>query len=174
MAAEARRGEPDLAGASLEGPAGGGAVEQYGVNASAGGPARAGDVPASVVEILKATRSWVKFLSILGFIGCGLLVVAGLVLGAAGSLSDYMGVAGGFLSLLYLAIAVLYLFPALYLFRYAKAIDGLVASSSLPSLEDALEQQRKFWRFVGILAIVMIGLYVLIMIGALLAAVIAA
>jgi len=118
-------------------------------------------VSPRIVGILVSTKPWVRFLSILGFIGCGLLVVGGLIMGAAGALTEELGAAGGLIAFLYVVLALLYLFPALFLYRYADAIKDLAASSNEDSLANALTQQRKFWRFAGVLTIVLLCLYVL-------------
>ena len=69
------------------------------------------------VEMLRQTKPWVRFLSIMGFIGAGLMILCGLIMGIA-------GVAGGasemfLLFIFYPLLGLLYIFPALFLHRYA-------------------------------------------------------
>ncbi|MBN2171946.1 MAG: hypothetical protein JW819_11575 [Candidatus Krumholzibacteriota bacterium] len=116
-------------------------------------------VDPTVIRLLTETKPWVRFMSILGFIGCGFLVIAGIIMGAVGTFSE-MGPFGGLISIVYIAMAVLYIFPALFLFRYADAIRDLARWRSTRALEGALDHQRRFWRFVGIFTIVVLGLYV--------------
>jgi hypothetical protein len=127
----------------------------------AGVPSDAAVSPA-VVRVLLATKPWVRFFSVLGFIGSGLLVVVGLVFGAVGSLSEELGIAGGFVGFIYAALAVVYFFPSLFLYRYASGIRDFVGSGSSQSLEVALSHQLKFWRFMGTATIVMFCLYVMV------------
>jgi uncharacterized membrane protein len=54
----------------------------------------------------------------------------------------------------YLLIALLYIFPALYLIKYSSAIGRLVSGGQEADMEAALHQQRKFWKFVGVLALI--------------------
>ena len=62
---------------------------------------------------------------------------------------------GIFIGFIYLALAVLYFFPALKLTQYANRIASLRESHSEQDLVSALDAQRSFWAFVGIMAIVM-------------------
>ena len=116
-------------------------------------------VDSGVISLLTQTKPWVRFMSILGFVGCGFLVISGMIMGAVGTFSQ-MGPAGGFIGFVYIAMAVLYVFPALFLFRYADGIRDLARLRTPRALEGALDQQRRFWRFVGIFTIVVLGLYV--------------
>lgn len=76
-----------------------------------------------------------------------------------------------FIGFIYLVLAVLYFFPALKLTQYASRIASLRESHSEQDLVSALDAQRSFWAFVGIMAIVTIGLYLLGILIAIVAAV---
>jgi len=80
----------------------------------------------------------------------------------------------GALGLVYLPLAALYVYPGIKLFKYGSAIGRLMASREPADLELALEQQKSFWKFSGISALVMVVLYVVIlgvaMIGGIMAA----
>ncbi len=118
-------------------------------------------------------QGWVHFLSILGFIGCGFLVLVGLVMMVAGSRAfNYQGAAGMgiFIGFIYLVLAGLYFFPALKLTQYASRIASLRESHSEQDLISALDAQCSFWAFVGIVAIVTIGIYILLFLIAMIAA----
>jgi hypothetical protein len=66
-------------------------------------------------------------------------------------------------------VGVLYFLPALLLFRYASRINDLWTNRSVRALEDALEAQKSFWKFVGILMLVVIVLYLLVIVFAFMA-----
>jgi hypothetical protein len=127
-----------------------------------------------VVQLLLAMRPWIRFFSVLGFIGCGLLAIGGLVFGAVGSLSEELGIAGPLMAVLYLVMAVLYLFPSLHLHRCANALRDLAASGRPELIEDSLLHQHRFWRFMGVAMIVILCLYVVGLVGAVIFAAIAA
>ncbi|HSN17072.1 MAG TPA: hypothetical protein VLV87_02585 [Gammaproteobacteria bacterium] len=113
---------------------------------------------------LNATRPWVKFLAILGFIFTALMILVGLMFILVGtSIPGEAGMPGSFgriFGIVYLILAFLYLFPCLYLIRYARAIEAIPGTGQA-AFEEALKNQKSFWKFVGILTIVMLGLYVL-------------
>ena len=89
----------------------------------------------------------------------GLATLVGGLTGFGDSVPIAIGTIVGFF---YLAMAVLYFFPALKLTQYARRIAALRESQSEQDLVSALDAQRSFWAFVGIMAIVTLGLYLLI------------
>jgi hypothetical protein len=105
------------------------------------------------------------------FIGAALLLIAG-VFGALGGLAGMAtaNVTGqklplgfpAFLFILYIPFALLYLYPGMKLWGYASAISRLALSRSPQDLEAALGQQKSFWKFAGILTMVVIILYVIL------------
>jgi hypothetical protein len=66
---------------------------------------------------------------------------------------------------LYLLMALFYVYPALKLWSYGSRIAKLKNSLSLADLNAALHEQRRFWKFTGIVVIVMIGIYMLFVVG---------
>ncbi len=50
------------------------------------------------------------------------------------------------------------------LWNYANSIENLMSSGTVPDLEAALNEQRSFWKYVGILAVILLSLNV-VMIG---------
>lgn len=115
-----------------------------------------------VLSMLRQTQPWVRFLSVLGFICSALMVLVGslgfVTMMFAGA---HRGPAERLLLLVYIPTGVLYFVPSLFLFRYASRINTLWTTRSVRQLEDALEAQKSFWKFVGILALVVIVLYLL-------------
>ena len=126
-------------------------------------------VSENMLNSLNATRPWVKFLAILGFIFTGLVILGGLAMALVFSFipakQGFPHFFGPVFGVFYLLMGVfMYLIPCLYLLRYGQAIDG-IATSGQAAIENALDKQKSFWKYMGILAIVMIALYVLMMIG---------
>ncbi|MGA9853268.1 MAG: hypothetical protein WBR15_10090 [Gammaproteobacteria bacterium] len=126
-------------------------------------------VSDDMLDALNATRPWVKFLAILGFVVMAFMVLAGLVMFAGFSAmparSGLSPVFGPVFGILYILMAVFfYLIPCLYLMRYGNAITRIPASGQA-ALEDALKHQKSFWKYLGIFAIVMIVAYIVIIIG---------
>ena len=80
----------------------------------------------------------------------------------------------GFGSLLYIAFALVYLAPGLYLYRYASAITRLKATSDAAALEDALKHQRSFWRYIGMVTVISLVMVVVLLVLAVVAGALAA
>ena len=120
-------------------------------------------------SFLGETARWAKFLSILGFIGCGLLVLVAIF---AGTVFSYFGRLGGgaalatgmgaFVSVFYILIALLYFFPCLYLFNFASKMQVAIRSNDQDRLNESLKNLKSHFRFVGILTIVWLGLCLLL------------
>jgi hypothetical protein len=124
----------------------------------------AGNVSEHAVELLRQTRPWVLFLSVLFFLASGFMLLAGLgmvALGAA-TTTDAAKFSPALIGLVYVPLAFLYVYPAIKLWKYGSAIGQLVASRSAADLEAALGQQKSFWKYSGIAAIVVIVLYVVV------------
>ncbi len=123
---------------------------------------------AAILESLKKTRPWVMFLSILGYLAAGLMVLMGLFMMMAGSAmtkavaTGPLGSVAPFLAFIYIAFGGVYLIPSTLLWRYAEGIRKYSRSGgSMQELAGAIEKQTSFWRFVGIMTAVLLVLYVL-------------
>ena len=129
-----------------------------------GGPA-AQTITPLMGQYLLATRPWVLFLSILGFIATGLMVVAAIAMMVIGASAGPYGRSGPgpIFGLIYLLVAVLYAVPAWLLSNYASAIKRFRHSRSSRDMEAALGSQKSFWRFVGIVTAVILSIYLFIL-----------
>ncbi|MDB6071843.1 MAG: hypothetical protein JWL81_3014 [Verrucomicrobiales bacterium] len=136
------------------------------------GATMAGQVSAATVLALKQTRPWVLLLAILGLIVVGLMLLGGMGMLAAGAFAKSAapsvgpGGSGAMPTALfagmgvgYLVFAFLYLYPIIKLFKYSSAISRLSATGSVRELEVALQEQKSFWKFIGIVTLVVMVLY---------------
>ena len=118
---------------------------------------------------LNEAARWAKFLAILGFIGTGFLVLIGLsTLAMSSALSSQfsaLGISPALIGFLYLIIAVVYLFPSLFMYNFANRAQGAVKDNSSSQLTESIGFLRSTFRFFGIVAIVFIAVYLLFMIG---------
>ncbi len=134
-----------------------------------------GHLTGAILEHLRRTRPWVMFLAILGFIGTGLMMLAGvamfLIFSVLGFMEDEdfspgMGIGlGAGIGGIYLAMGVVALLPSLKLWKYSSRIANLMRTSALSDLEDAMDQQRAFWKICGIVVIVSFALNIVFSIG---------
>ena len=121
------------------------------------------DAIPEAIEALRATKPWVRFLAVLGFIGTALMILVSLVILVSQHVAR--GFPAGLRPLVavgYLLIAILYVVPVVFLNRYASRIGTLLEDQTSDHLAQALEAQKSFWRYVGILALIVTILYGLI------------
>lgn len=122
------------------------------------------------ISYLGETARWAKFLSIVGFVLCGLMVIfalfAGSILatfskfGNTDAFSSTMGM-GVFISLLYIVIALLYFFPCLFLFNFSAKMQMALRNNDQTNLNVAFGNLKSCFKFVGILTIVFLSFYLL-------------
>jgi hypothetical protein len=105
------------------------------------------------VEYLSDTAPWMKFISILGFVISGLMAVMSFVFLATPTMIGL----NFFVFIIYLVAAIVMFFPNLYLYNYASRIDEYCVSNNVDDIETAFEMQKKYWKYVGICAIIYIG-----------------
>ncbi|MFT3767907.1 MAG: hypothetical protein QM820_20855 [Minicystis sp.] len=130
--------------------------QSAGVDYSSGDAAPdSGEVPAPIVDLLRQTRPWVMFLAILGFIGTGLMALVGLGMLGMGKMGNLPAGVG----FVYIVLAVIYLFPAVRLLRYASSIGLLLRDPRMERLRVAIESQKSFWKLVGIMTAIIVALY---------------
>lgn len=127
-------------------------------------------VSAGVINQLKRTKPWVRFFGVLLWIGVAFMLLASVAMILGGSTMGAVmektnpGLPSGFMAgigALYILMAALYVYPALKIWKYGTWIGKLVASGSNADLEEALNQQRGFWKFIGIMMIILLVIYVI-------------
>jgi len=123
-------------------------------------------------EALKEGAKWTFFLSIMGFIGVGFMVLAAIfmtiTLSAIPDEVDNLGFFGAmknFMALLYLLMAVLYFFPIYYLYKYSSKVKTALQFNDSNLLADAFVNLKAHHKFLGISIIVILSLYLLIIVG---------
>lgn len=110
------------------------------------------------------TAKWAKFLSIMGFIFCVLIILMALSLPSLMAAlkvmgqDPTMGVPVGVFSVTYIISALLYFYPSFMLFKYARAAQKGVLFMDQESLSEAFSKMKSFFKFWGVLAIVMLGI----------------
>ena len=121
---------------------------------------------------LSEAAKWAKFLAIIGFILCGLVLIVGVFAGVFfSSLSNAYGdeyrsgaySKGVVVAMLafYVGFAILYFFPCLFLLRFANHMRNALNTNDQLTLNSSFQNLKIMFRYVGILTIVVISLYVL-------------
>jgi len=120
-------------------------------------------------SFLRETAKWAKFLAVLGFIGCALMVIVALfVASAMSSLTQSSGLGSAYsaglgvgLAIVYILFAALYFFPCLYLYNFSSKMQVALRNNDQDQLGLAFKNLKSCFRFVGILTVIVICLFVL-------------
>lgn len=119
------------------------------------------------INHLNQTRKWTHFLSIVGFVMCALLAIGALLFGTVMSskldfADEFIGtIESGFITVIYLVVALICFFLYLYLYRFSKRLKTAIATNNSEVLEEAFHNLKAHYRLTGILTIVTLGFYVL-------------
>ncbi len=114
-----------------------------------------------------------KFLSIVGFSVCGFIALIGVFFSAFMSFfsSRYaqMNFAGfgGLVAAIYILMAIFFLIPNLFLFRFATKMKTALQSVDQLLLNESLNQHRRYYKFIGICTVIVVAFYALILVLAL-------
>ena len=133
------------------------------------------NVSSTIMGFLKETSTWTYFLSILGFIGIGLMllfgvffsVVMGLISG--GNPYEGLGMDMSYFGLIYIVLALLYFFPVLYLFNFSRKTKLALKTNNNDDLTTAFSNLKSHYKFMGVFTIVVISIYILAFVIAMIA-----
>jgi len=126
------------------------------------------NITPEIKGYLLETAKWGKFLSIVGFVGIGFMILGGIFfstimanLGAMGG--EEFGAAAlmgtGFMSAIYIVIALIYFFPCLYLYRFSTKIKTALNHNDEAFLTEAFKNLKSIFKFMGIFTAVILGFY---------------
>jgi hypothetical protein len=113
-----------------------------------------------MITYLKEASPWIRFIGIMGFIGSGFTLLAGVIfliisLVAANAIGDvFGGVPVAAMALLYLVAGLIMLIPVRFLYKFGSKTRNYVQTGVESELEGALKNNRSFWKFCGIMTIV--------------------
>ena len=123
------------------------------------------------INFLKEIAKWTKFISIVGFVLVGIMVLMGLAVGTiitamtamipqdlpAGS-PNPAAFTGAF-GFIYIFMAVLYFFPVYYLYNFSSKLKSAIQLNSEVQLESSFKNLKSHYKFMGIILIVMLVIY---------------
>lgn len=130
-------------------------------------------VTPGVINKLQRTKPWIRFIGVLLWI-----MIVFMMIGAVGmtfattmmagefdkTMPGMGGVFAGAMIGGYLLFGFLYIYPAVKIWSYGTWIGKLVKSGSHDDLEKALDQQRAFWKFIGIITLILIVAYIAVIV----------
>lgn len=117
-----------------------------------------------MVRSITGTGPWIRLMSILGFVSVGFLLLGGILMAATSVMGSAIDRQLGIMflmpmSILYMLLAIVFFFPSLYLWQTAGAIIRVRKGELSAGTATALDRQRKFWKFIGIVTICLLALY---------------
>lgn len=118
---------------------------------------------------LEATRKWTLFLSILGFVFIGLMLLFSVFISTfframdLPQTSSYPFPMVSFIPLL--VVLVIYFFPIFFLFQFSRYSKIAITSRDETSLAQAFKFLKLHYQFMGVLAIIGVAIYALAIIG---------
>jgi len=117
----------------------------------------------TMLGYLKEASPWLRFIGIIGYIGCGIMCLVGIIFVIFSSaISTFTVDLGGLpvwlLSLFYIAGGVVYFFPARFTYNFGAKIRDYQTSGTNDDLELAFKNNKSLWKFNGILYIVFLAL----------------
>lgn len=122
---------------------------------------------------LSEAAKWAKFLAIVGFVMCGIIVVIAIFAGSFlammtntyndgySSSTKLTGGVGAVITIFYIGIAILLFLPYLFLFRFATRMKTALNTNDQLTLNTSFQNLKIMFRYVGILTIVMLSFYAL-------------
>jgi len=127
---------------------------------------------------------WAKFLSVMGFIGCGLVVLIGVFFGSFftdmtsgfgrsntyGDVSPTKAMGTAATAVVYIIMALIYFFPCLFLYRFATKMKTALAADDQETMNASFQNLKATLRFIGVLTLIVVCFWVLAFIVILLGA----
>jgi len=115
------------------------------------------------VKYLNEVRKWANFLAIMGYIGVGFLILAGIIMAIVFSFlpeaQNTMPFDMRLLSIIYFVMAVIYFFPSYYLYQFSLNMKYALIRKTDDLLEKAFSFLKSHYKFLGIMTIVLLALY---------------
>jgi hypothetical protein len=122
----------------------------------------------SMIQNIKETAPWMKFLAIMSFIGAGLIFIVSIYLLSKSSEMKYAYYYGDsyedptIAAICFIVAAIIMCVLGAYVYKSAKGYSEFCTSSDVNSLETAFLMQKKYWKAVGILTIIYISLVIVL------------
>lgn len=128
------------------------------------------EISSEALDNLNVARRWTTFLSVLGFIFLGLIIIAGLAtslfLTVFKTQQANLGIPESLMMVVFAAFGVLCFFPVFFLFRFSKNIRDAIQNNDQRKLVKGFKNLRLFFAYFGILVILVISVYLILLLFA--------
>jgi hypothetical protein len=111
------------------------------------------------IGYLSETRRWTMFLSIVGFVFIGLGVIVAFFMSSF--LNTFVPASGMVATIVILIMCLIYLFPLIFLFRFSSLSKAAITGNDKMVMQEAMKNLKSFFKFMGILMIVMLSIYLI-------------
>jgi hypothetical protein len=117
-----------------------------------------------IKHYLRVISKWAMFFAILGFVGLGFLCLAAFffLLSGAAFRNGYYGSPNLIVGFVYLIFVIVYFFPVNLLYKFASKTRRGIDDNDQNLFADGLRSLMFQYKYVGILTIIIISLYLLI------------
>ena len=125
------------------------------------------NIDSTSVQLFTEITKWSRFLAISGYIALAFLLIIGLISGFV--IADKFQVETGLFIIIFYGIFVaIYIFPVYYLHQFSKNMGEALDNNNSAKLTQSLVFLKKHYKFLGILTIILLSLYVLVMLSTIL------
>ena len=122
-------------------------------------------------SFLREISRWTFFFSILGFISIAFIVIGAILVATVyapmlNMVAQQQGLPalGLPIAITYVVSALLYFMPVWYLFKFSRKMKSALATKNDDVLADAFENLKSHFKYIGVLIIIVISLYVLLVV----------
>jgi hypothetical protein len=122
-------------------------------------------------DLLVAAK-WAKILAIFGYVGMGFMIFGALSMLVMGNTMEgaMPGIPTNAVALLYLLLAAFYYMPVTYMYKMSKNLKEAILNSTQTNFDLGINYLSKFFKFSGYMVVGIIVLYIVIIIGAMIMA----
>jgi len=123
---------------------------------------------SEIEDHLRVSAKWAKIVAIIGFVSVGFMLLGSFSLMAMGPLFEEMNempFSTVYQLIFYFVFAVIPIFPLVYLYRFASNMQVALISDIPDPLAKSFRNLKSHYKSIGILTLVIIGLYFLAFIG---------
>lgn len=117
---------------------------------------------------LRGAARWARFLAVVGFIFCGLSLVTAILFASVFSNlfaslgSGGLGKSGGWLGGVFACISLLNFIPCFHLYHFGYRMRLALDNNDQKQLGIAFRNMRSFYRLVGVMMLICMGIWLLI------------
>ncbi len=125
---------------------------------------------------LEEAGKWSRFLGIVGFVMLGLILIFGLFAGSlmsgimAASGTPFASFGAAFFTIYMIVICAIAFYPTFMLYKFGTSVRASIRTSDISGFNQSLLYLKRYFKFVGILTIIILGIYALVFIFSMLGA----